>query len=213
MPDAPIAAGILFVAPDGDILLLRRSDSETTWPGHWNLPGGKADEGETPDAAAEREAHEEIGSSPGGAKKLFDERLTPRGMVFHTFVKPVDEPFTPILNGEHSGFMWAGLHQLPEPMHPALAKVLNEKLGDKPSKEARQAFAAWCREETMAEDFASDAGNWVESDHPRDAEENSPGQAAVPGPKSVMSARTHLTRKRRSNATSPKAIHIRPKRN
>lgn len=152
MPDAPIAAGIIFVAPDGDILLLRRSDSEKTWPGHWNLPGGKADDGESPDKAAEREAREEIGSSPGGDKKLFDERLTPRGMVFHTFVKPVEEPFTPVLNGEHSGFMWAGLHQLPEPLHPALATVLREKLGDESSKEARQAFAAWCREEPVAMD-------------------------------------------------------------
>jgi len=46
----PIAAGIVFVAPDGDVLLLKRAGEEgkDNYVGHWALPGGKAEPGETP---------------------------------------------------------------------------------------------------------------------------------------------------------------------
>ena len=45
--DAPIAAGIVFVAPDGDVLLLRRAADEKNYGGHWGLPGGGGEDGET----------------------------------------------------------------------------------------------------------------------------------------------------------------------
>jgi 8-oxo-dGTP pyrophosphatase MutT (NUDIX family) len=58
---AELAAGIVFVAPDGEVLLLRRSGEEENYAGHWALPGGKAEEGETAEDAAIREAREECG--------------------------------------------------------------------------------------------------------------------------------------------------------
>jgi hypothetical protein len=128
--DQGIAAGILFVAPDGEVLLLRRGSQEENYAGHWALPGGKAEEGETPEQAADREAREEIGGKPVGQKKLLDKTTTPTGMVFHTFSQPVEAKFVPKLNGEHSGYCWSSLDQLPQPLHPAVAKTIQTKLGE-----------------------------------------------------------------------------------
>jgi len=136
-----IAAGILFVAPDGDVLLLRRSSSEENFAGHWSLPGGKADDGETPDQAARREAVEEMGDHPDGKRELLDERTTPTGMTFHTFKQAVDSKFTPKLNGEHSGYAWASRDMLPEPLHPAVKELLTKTMAaDKARKSRALAF-------------------------------------------------------------------------
>jgi 8-oxo-dGTP pyrophosphatase MutT (NUDIX family) len=124
------AAGTLYVAPDGDVLLLRRSSKEQNYPGYWALPGGKAEDGETPEIAARREALEEMGSAPEGDLKIIDRRITPTGMVFHTFGQPVAEKFVPKLNDEHAGYAWAPLSQLPGPLHPAVADTIKLQLLD-----------------------------------------------------------------------------------
>src|ERR1700677_2588192 len=69
------AAGVLFVAPDGHVLMMRRSSTEENYAGHWALPGGKADDGETPARAAARESAEECGGSlDPKSLKLIDRR-------------------------------------------------------------------------------------------------------------------------------------------
>lgn len=45
----------------GEILLIRRSSTDTRRPEQWDFPGGGIDKGETPDQAVIREIHEEIG--------------------------------------------------------------------------------------------------------------------------------------------------------
>lgn len=130
--DAPIAAGVVFVAPDGDVLVLRRSSKETNFAGYWSLPGGKAEEGETAEQAAVRETIEETGNElflECGPLKLLDRRETPTGMVFSTFAQPVVDKFVPTLNDEHSGYAWAPLSQLPLPLHPAVNDVFSQHLG------------------------------------------------------------------------------------
>jgi 8-oxo-dGTP pyrophosphatase MutT (NUDIX family) len=125
------AAGILYIAPDGDVLLLRRSSTEENFAGHWALPGGKGEAGETPEQTADREAHEEMKVIPESAHamKLLDSRVTPKKMAFHTFVQLVPAKFVPDLNEEHSGFAWAPMDQLPMPMHPAVKQTLIDRLG------------------------------------------------------------------------------------
>jgi 8-oxo-dGTP pyrophosphatase MutT (NUDIX family) len=124
------AAGILFVAPDGDVLLLRRSSKEANFAGHWALPGGGVEEDETPEEGALREAREEMGwSSDEAEPRLIDQKMTPTGLAFHTFACPVKDKFIPHLNGEHSGYAWAPLNMLPRPMHPAVEGMLNNRLG------------------------------------------------------------------------------------
>ena len=65
------AAGGLVTNPAGEWLLIFRRD-------HWDLPKGKIDEGETPEAAAVREVEEETGlAAPELGESL--------GMTYHTY--------------------------------------------------------------------------------------------------------------------------------
>lgn len=52
-------ARVALVDSVGRVLLLRDPDPE--WGGYWYLPGGRIEEGETPEDAARREVLEEIG--------------------------------------------------------------------------------------------------------------------------------------------------------
>ena len=124
-----IAAGIVFVAPDGEILLLRRAGEagKDNFVGHWALPGGGAEEGESAEEAAEREAAEELGNTaPVGEKRLIDKIKTPNGIIFHTFAQAVGEKFSPRLNAEHSDSGWYSPEKLPNPMHPAVSRTLGK---------------------------------------------------------------------------------------
>ena len=52
-------ARVALLDSAGRVLLLRDTDAE--WGGYWYLPGGRIEEGETPEDAARREVLEEIG--------------------------------------------------------------------------------------------------------------------------------------------------------
>ena len=55
------AVRTVVVDDHGRVLLLRRPDTDSLFPGHWNLPGGAIDPGEAPATAASRELREETG--------------------------------------------------------------------------------------------------------------------------------------------------------
>jgi 8-oxo-dGTP diphosphatase len=55
-----ILAGVIPIYQD-KILILQRSLNASFLPGHWGIPCGKLDFGETPEQAALRELHEETG--------------------------------------------------------------------------------------------------------------------------------------------------------
>lgn len=164
---APLAAGLVMVAPDGDVLLLRRSSTEENYAGHWALPGGKADDGETAEDAARREFAEECGLDIDmeATLKLLQRQETPNGMVFSTFAQPTADKLVPKLNGEHSGYCWAGLDALPQPLHPGVAKVLGEHLGvgadmtPEDWSSLRTNFAKWTREEETESEHAEYGNN------------------------------------------------------
>jgi len=50
-------AGCIITNSDGDILLIHRNSSKRT---QWEIPGGKLEDGETPEQAAVRELKEEL---------------------------------------------------------------------------------------------------------------------------------------------------------
>lgn len=144
---APRAAGIIFVAPDGAVLLLCRSAQEANYGGHWALPGGKGEPGETPWKTACREAEEEIGGANChawlGEPTVVDEVETPTGMIFTTFVQPVRYRFVPEIDAEHCGYVWSTAGKWPAPMHPQVERVLNALFPEGASDEvaARDEFA------------------------------------------------------------------------
>lgn len=121
------AAGILYMARDGRVLLVQRS-AEGDHAGEWGTPGGKIEPGETPAQAAIREAQEEVGADPalaGDPDKLRQwTRRQADGVDWTAFLVPVDEPFEPTLNGEHTDARWTHPSDAPEPLHPGAAVTL-----------------------------------------------------------------------------------------
>ncbi|WP_206526107.1 NUDIX domain-containing protein [Mesorhizobium sp. M7A.F.Ca.MR.148.00.0.0] len=156
MDSAGQAASLMLVAPDGDVLVLRRSSTDTSWPGHWCWPGGKSDEGEDAETTAARETTEEVGTLPSGTRQHIDARATPNGWVHHTFAQAVEKKFAPVLTDEHSGYAWAPLRSLPEPLHPGLRDMLGERLGiasdmsPEAFDELSSNFVKWTRGEDIA---------------------------------------------------------------
>jgi len=86
----PAAALALFYPRDGHphLLLTERSHALPDHPGQVALPGGAVEEGETIEAAALREAHEEVGVDPASVRLLG--RLSPLHIPISGFVlRPV----------------------------------------------------------------------------------------------------------------------------
>jgi len=109
------AAGIMFVTPEGKMLLLQRG-MNGDYPGTWGLPGGRIEAGESDEAAARRETLEEVGFNYTGPLRLLSARDG-----FATYVAEVPEPFSVVINNESSAYGWFG-HQTN--LHPGLANLL-----------------------------------------------------------------------------------------
>jgi 8-oxo-dGTP pyrophosphatase MutT (NUDIX family) len=165
-PPQGLAAGVVYLDGEGNVLLMRRSPKEENYPGHWNLPGGKGEKGEDPEEVAEREAAEETGNeAPRGSRKLLRKVRTPGGFDFHTFVQPVDKQFWPKVNEEHTGAGWFPMDDLPRPMHPAVRDTLGDHLAHGVAEDMepddwdalRTNFVKWTREEQEEPEHAEDA--------------------------------------------------------
>ena len=119
------AAGILFRCADGQILLVRRGDGGD-FPGHWTVPGGHLEEGETAEAAARREALEETGFDyKGPLAALYDDGQ------FTTFLAEwKEEPFQVTICPESTGFVWTQPAAMPQPTHPGMDAALRVAAAD-----------------------------------------------------------------------------------
>lgn len=120
-PSTPVAAGVLLTARStGRSLFLLRSDD-----GYWGTPGGHVERGETPYVAMLRELEEETGWA-GQIEDLRFCKPTHRG--YRLYFGSVEKEFTPVLNEEHTKYVWASLwgrkRTLPEPLHPGLKDEL-----------------------------------------------------------------------------------------
>ncbi|HCC9234581.1 TPA: NUDIX hydrolase [Salmonella enterica subsp. enterica serovar Dublin] len=115
------AAGILFKS-GGKIFLVKRGDD-----GSWTVPGGKLEEGETPEAAAKREVLEECGFD-------YSAPLTPHTLIdgYVTYLADDAEQFDAVLNDENQACGWFSPDELPEPLHPGMVAMLDaEPLNEK----------------------------------------------------------------------------------
>ncbi|MFB6100817.1 MAG: NUDIX hydrolase [Candidatus Nanohalobium sp.] len=74
---SPIELAGSLIVEDGKILLLYREDE-----GHWEVPGGKVEEDESPTEAAVREAREEIGVEVSLEKPFYTGEFQHDGEMF-----------------------------------------------------------------------------------------------------------------------------------
>ncbi|WP_174958557.1 DUF2213 domain-containing protein [Burkholderia aenigmatica] len=126
-------AGIMLVTPQDEVLFLLRAP-DANHPNEWDLPGGRADDNETPEETAKRECAEEIGAYPyGELSKIADtsskddsgsevDFITYRQFIRHKFTPKIDK-------SEHTAYKWASLDNPPEPLHPGVREVVNMALG------------------------------------------------------------------------------------
>jgi uncharacterized protein len=155
-PQVHDSAGLVFVAPNGHVLFLRR-DSQASHGGQWDWPGGHLQPGETLLQGAIRESHEECGYLAPADKVREMSRAITEDMDFTTFVCPVDEMFTPNISRdefghrEHDDWRWCDPRDPPQPLHPGIEEVLGNpmieeiiKKGDVDPEEAAAAEdSAW----------------------------------------------------------------------
>jgi 8-oxo-dGTP pyrophosphatase MutT (NUDIX family) len=149
------AAGILFVSPEKEVLLMRRSGKDHS--GEWALPAGGLEKDETPEQAARRETQEEAGYSHEGGLSPFMHSIR-QGVDFTTFLAHASSRFKPNLNDEHDGAMWIKPSEAEQklPLHPGVRAAL-EKL----SRRTGKAHGG----EASGVPIVAAGGEWVISPH------------------------------------------------
>jgi 8-oxo-dGTP pyrophosphatase MutT (NUDIX family) len=133
------AAGLLIMTPNGDALFLRYVPERG---GEWCIPAGGIEVGETPDAAAVRETHEETGWTPQDKVKLIEAWGDDKGGGFSTFATISQNQFIPELSDEHDSWCWAPLSNPPEPLHPGLSATIESLLDEDLLDEAQDSYNA-----------------------------------------------------------------------
>ena len=73
-----LVAAIALVDTDGRVLIAQRPEGKSM-AGLWEFPGGKLEDGETPEACLIREVHEELGID------TWDSCLAPVGFASHAY--------------------------------------------------------------------------------------------------------------------------------
>ena len=118
---------ITIINNQGKIFILKRSFSEHSFPGLWDLPGGKVKNAETLQRAAKREAKEESGLSVKIEQNYFYiYHCKDRKLNIHGFkAKLINGDIT--LSQEHTEFKWISKAEYKNFEYtPGVASIINE---------------------------------------------------------------------------------------
>lgn len=125
------AAGVLFLDPEGEVLLMRRVKEDHY--GEWGFPAGHVEKGERPETAARRESEEETAHEHEGGLSPFM-HTDSQDVDFTTYLAHSPEAFKPKLNHEHDRAEWVKLDEAMRlPLHPNARRAL-EKLAARTGK-------------------------------------------------------------------------------
>jgi len=115
----------IYATSTGRYLFLLRDTSK--YSGTWGLAGGKIDTGEHLLTSLHRELNEELGYNFIDVKVIPIEKFTSDNghFSYNTFLIPIEEEFTPVLNYEHRGYSWVRLEDHPKPLHPGVWRTIN----------------------------------------------------------------------------------------
>jgi len=106
-----LGAGIVFVDPQKNILLLQKENKK------WTFPGGHAKKGETPLQTATRECEEELGILPFKIKVENTPLIIDKNdNLLYSFFQKVSIPFKPTLSNEHIDYKWFNIQDIKEKM-------------------------------------------------------------------------------------------------
>ncbi|HEY8478562.1 MAG TPA: CoA pyrophosphatase [Spirillospora sp.] len=127
VPDRPglRRAGVVLCAVEHDgapsLILIRRAYRGRN-PGQWGLPGGRLEDGETPEEGALRELHEEIGlhAGPDDVLGRLDDFPATSGFTITPIVAALDDPGPPAPDpGEVHSVHYASLRTIAADDTPA----------------------------------------------------------------------------------------------
>jgi 8-oxo-dGTP diphosphatase len=121
MNDLNQIAGTVIIE-DKNILLLYREDEQ-----HWEVPGGKVEDGESPTDAAEREATEEIGVAVSLEKPFYTGEFQHDGEIFvwHAYLAEIEEGEPEIQEDKFKKLEWFKGSELDElELAPNLEMIL-----------------------------------------------------------------------------------------
>jgi 8-oxo-dGTP pyrophosphatase MutT (NUDIX family) len=123
-PIEGVGTFIYSVTTQRYLFLLRDSSK---YSGTWGLAGGKIESGEQVKSSLYRELSEELGFDFADTKVIPIEKFTSDNgnFTYHTFLIPLIEEFTPVLNQEHRGYCWVHLEDHPKPLHPGVWRTIN----------------------------------------------------------------------------------------
>jgi 8-oxo-dGTP pyrophosphatase MutT (NUDIX family) len=98
-------AVVFLVDPEGRVLMQHRDQHAKVSPNQWAMPGGKIEEGETPEEAARREVLEETGLDAGPIRQYLVQNrpsvTTVDGEVeMHVFYGPTEAKQDDVVLGE-----------------------------------------------------------------------------------------------------------------
>lgn len=145
------AAGVLFLSPEREVLLMRRGPGAGDHKGEWGFPAGHIEKGERPETAARRETQEETGYDHDGGLSPFMHRDADN-VEFSTFLAH-SRRFKPELNPEHDRAEWVSIDDAEKlPLHPGVRAAL-----DKLKKRAAKARGG----ESSGVPIVAAGGEWV----------------------------------------------------
>lgn len=107
---------------DGEIMLLHREDED-----HWEVPGGKVEEEESPTSAAVREAREEIGVEVELEKPFFSGEFQHDGEIYlwHGYIAEIVDGEPELEEDRFSELKWFSKDELEEAkLAPNLEMIL-----------------------------------------------------------------------------------------